>query len=71
MTWKDSIENYMSMHDNIDYCFIEEEPLKLANTASKKDVENYKKWFRSNRMAKNVIRFSMSKTVRGSVDDLS
>ncbi|KAK9923755.1 hypothetical protein M0R45_032155 [Rubus argutus] len=59
----------MSMHDNIDYCFTEEQPLKPADIASKKDVENYKKWFRSNRMAKNVIRFSMSKTIRGSVDE--
>ena len=48
------------MHDNFDYCFTEEEPL-TANSTSKKDIENYKKWFRSNKMAKNVIRFSMSK----------
>jgi hypothetical protein len=56
------------MHDNIDYCITEEELIKPANNASKKDTEYYKKWFRSNRMAKNVIKFSMSKTIRGIVD---
>lgn len=67
-TWKDLIENYISMHDYINYCITEEELIKPANNASKKDTEYYKKWFRSNKMAKHVIRFSMSKTIRGRVD---
>jgi hypothetical protein len=39
--WKDSIKNYMSMHDDIGYCFTKEEPLKPASSASKKNIENY------------------------------
>ena len=58
----------MSLHHNINYCFTKEEPLIPASSASKKDIKDYK-WFRSNRMAKNVIKFLMSKTVRDSVDE--
>ncbi|XP_061996495.1 uncharacterized protein LOC133714404 [Rosa rugosa] len=67
--WLDSVENYMGMHENIDYCFTEDKPEELNEKSTKKDTDLYKKWHRSNRMAKNLIRTSMSKTVRGSIEE--
>ncbi|XP_061998824.1 uncharacterized protein LOC133716102 [Rosa rugosa] len=62
--WRDSVERYMMMHENI-----EDEPEALTKDSSAEEVKAFKAWHRSDRMAKNTIRNTMSDTVRGSVEE--
>ncbi|XP_050363770.1 uncharacterized protein LOC126782552 [Argentina anserina] len=55
------------MNDKIDYCFQEDRPETPAEDDKTTVKANYKKWMHSNMMAKNVIRQSMSKSIRGCV----
>ena len=67
--WKDSVENYIYMHELIGFCFLEEQP-EIPATDDKPSVKaHYKKWMRSNMMAKTAIRTSMSRSVRGCVEE--
>ncbi|XP_061993723.1 receptor kinase-like protein Xa21 [Rosa rugosa] len=65
--WRNQVEFYLSMHQNMDLCLIEEQPLELDTESTEEDRKYYKEWYSSNRKAKNVIRTSMSDTVRGSI----
>ena len=67
--WRDSVERYMMMHENIDLVFHEDEPEALTKDSSAEEIKTFKAWHRSNRMAKNTIRNTMSDTVRGSVEE--
>ncbi|XP_040361863.1 uncharacterized protein LOC121049249 [Rosa chinensis] len=51
----------------MDLCLIEEQPLELDTESTEEDRKYYKEWYSANRKAKNVIRTSMSDTVRGSI----
>ncbi|PRQ16214.1 putative RNA-directed DNA polymerase [Rosa chinensis] len=55
------------MHQNMDLCLIEEQPLELDTDSTEEDRKYYKEWYQCNRKAKNVIRSTMSNTVRGSI----
>ncbi|XP_024190283.1 uncharacterized protein LOC112194265 [Rosa chinensis] len=67
--WRDSVERYMMMHENIDLVFHEDEPEALTDESSAEEVKAFKAWHRSNRMAKNTIRNTMSDIVRGSIEE--
>ncbi|XP_040361833.1 uncharacterized protein LOC121049229 [Rosa chinensis] len=51
----------------MDLCLIEDQPLELDTESTKEDKKYYKEWYSCNKKAKNVIRTSMSDTVRGSI----
>ncbi|XP_050378572.1 uncharacterized protein LOC126795882 [Argentina anserina] len=65
--WKDFVETYITMNDKIGYCFQKDRPETPAEDDKTTVKANYKKWMHSNMMAKNVIRQSMSKNIRGCV----
>ncbi|XP_040364400.1 uncharacterized protein LOC121049965 [Rosa chinensis] len=66
-TWRNQVEFYLSMHQNMDLCLIEEQPLELDTYSTEEDRKYYKEWYQCNRKAKNIIRSTMSNTVRGSI----
>ncbi|XP_004300455.1 PREDICTED: uncharacterized protein LOC101300151 [Fragaria vesca subsp. vesca] len=60
----------MAMHQNIDYCLLNPKPEgELDQYSSADDSWHYHEWFRTNKMAKNVLRRTMSEIVRGSVEE--
>lgn len=62
--WRDSVMNYICMHKNIGFCFTMDQP-DVPSVDDKNSVKaHYNKWMRSNMMAKNTIRTSMSSTIR-------
>ncbi|XP_024199788.1 uncharacterized protein LOC112202987 [Rosa chinensis] len=67
--WKSGVEFYLMMHDNMDLCFTDIEPYGVDATSSSDDKKYYRDWHRSNYRAKNVMRTTMSDTVRGSIEE--
>ena len=69
--WRDDVEFYMGMHQNIDYCLLKPKPVgtEEENNMDADSSWHYYEWFRTNRMAKNVIRRTMSEVVRGSIEE--
>ncbi|KAL6126027.1 hypothetical protein ACLB2K_074078 [Fragaria x ananassa] len=65
--WRDFVETYITFNDKIGFCFQEEKPKTPAEDDKASVKTNHKKWMHSNMMAKNVIRQSMSKNIRGCV----
>nr|XP_011468854.1 PREDICTED: uncharacterized protein LOC105352806 [Fragaria vesca subsp. vesca] len=60
----------MAMHQNIDYCLLNPKPEgELDQYSSADDLWHYHEWFRTNKMAKNVLRRTMSEIVRGSMEE--
>ena len=59
------------MHQNIDYCLLKPQPVgtEEENNMDADSSWHYYEWFRTNRMAKNVIRRTMSEVVRGSIEE--
>lgn len=69
--WRDDVEFYMGMHQNIDYCLLKPKPVgtEEENNMDADSSWHYYECFRTNRMAKNVIRRTMSEVVRGSIEE--
>ncbi|XP_024190414.1 uncharacterized protein LOC112194404 [Rosa chinensis] len=57
------------MNQNMDLCLTEDEPEKLTSESSDEEKKYFKEWHKANKMAKNVIRTTMSDTVRGSIEE--
>ncbi|PRQ42084.1 putative transcription factor interactor and regulator CCHC(Zn) family [Rosa chinensis] len=57
------------MHQNMDLCLTDEQPYELDGESTEDDKKAYKDWHRANKMAKNVIRSTMSDTVRGCIEE--
>ncbi|XP_062021386.1 uncharacterized protein LOC133737943 [Rosa rugosa] len=67
--WKNSLEHYLMMHENMDLCFTDDQPEPLTEESTAEDRKEARAWYRANRMAKNVMRNTMSDTVRGSIEE--
>ncbi|XP_062014082.1 uncharacterized protein LOC133730521 [Rosa rugosa] len=67
--WKSGVEFYLMMHENMDLCFTDTEPYGIDASSSPDEKKYYRDWHRANYRAKNVMRTTMSDTVRGSIDE--
>ncbi|XP_062028340.1 uncharacterized protein LOC133744217 [Rosa rugosa] len=68
--WRNQVDFYLAMNQNMDLCLTEDEPEKLTSDSSDEEKKFFKEWHKANKMAKNVIRTTMSDTVRGSIEEL-
>ncbi|XP_024163964.1 uncharacterized protein LOC112170931 [Rosa chinensis] len=57
------------MNQNMDLCLNKEESEMLHSESTNEDKKYYKEWHTANKMAKNVIRTTMSDTDRGSTEE--
>ncbi|XP_062005822.1 uncharacterized protein LOC133723004 [Rosa rugosa] len=67
--WRNQVDFYLAMNQNMDLCLTEDEPEMLTSESTDEEKKYYKEWHKANKMAKNVIRTTMSDTVRGSIEE--
>ena len=67
--WRSQVDFYLAMNQNMDLCVTDKMPEELTDTSTKEDKNAHKAWWKANKMAKTVIRNTMSDTVRGSVEE--
>lgn len=67
--WKEQVELYLGLNHNLDICLIEDKPATPTLTSTKDQREFFDKWVRANRMTINVLKATMSDTVRGSIPE--
>ncbi|XP_062028660.1 uncharacterized protein LOC133744592 [Rosa rugosa] len=67
--WRSGVEFYLMMHENMDLCFTDVKPYGIDANSSRDEKKYYRDWHRANYRAKNVMRTTMTDTVRGSIDE--
>ncbi|KAK9929674.1 hypothetical protein M0R45_016658 [Rubus argutus] len=66
--WREEIEIYLSMY-HLDWPLYKRQPAALTATSSEKERDYFEEWHRQNRVAKNVMKKTMSDTIRGSIEE--
>ncbi|KAM5546530.1 hypothetical protein ABKV19_002356 [Rosa sericea] len=66
--WKADIEIYLCIH-HLDLPMYKDPPAALTIASTSEDIKYHDEWHRLNRVCKNIMKRTMSETIRGSIEE--